>query len=92
FCLRGLLQTLDTYSSDGFVEETLSTVDVICRFYTDHKQLVIPHEVEEAVFRLIAKHGLSMIKQLGLEYVKNNNYIKKMVDTAIARKVHGADR
>eukprot|EP01134_Creolimax_fragrantissima_P003539 CFRG3539T1 len=92
FCLRGLLQTLDTYSFDGFVEETLSTVDIICRFYDDHKQLMVPHMVEGAVFRLISKHGLSMITQLGRDYVKNNSFIKKIVDSAIRQQVHGFDR
>eukprot|EP00124_Ichthyophonus_hoferi_P004051 Ihof_evm1s403 gene=Ihof_evmTU1s403 len=44
FCLRGLLAILDIYSRDGFVEETMVTLDSIHNFYDKHPSLPVPRE------------------------------------------------
>eukprot|EP00124_Ichthyophonus_hoferi_P002813 Ihof_evm2s211 gene=Ihof_evmTU2s211 len=86
FCLRGHLHLLDTYSSDGFVEETLATVDTICRFYETNSELTVPHTVYTAVFRLIAKHGLTMMTQLARQWINQSAHVRKIIDRACVWK------
>lgn len=47
FCLRALIELLDTYSRDGFVEETFATADSVCAFYAKQQGLTVPSEVWE---------------------------------------------
>lgn len=92
FCLRGLLNILDIYSRDGFVEESLAACAAIGRFYDMHADLAMPVEVDHAVYRLIAKHGLTMLSQLGGQWVNKDENVKKIIAKAVAWQVKGYDK
>eukprot|EP00122_Pirum_gemmata_P010921 Pgem_evm1s10111 len=65
FCLRAHLALLNTYSTDGFVEESLSIINSVEKFYLSNPGLCIPMDLSNAIHRLVSKHGLSMFRQLG---------------------------
>eukprot|EP00123_Amoebidium_parasiticum_P015581 comp23044_c1_seq1/m.36874 comp23044_c1_seq1/g.36874 ORF comp23044_c1_seq1/g.36874 comp23044_c1_seq1/m.36874 type:complete len:672 (-) comp23044_c1_seq1:201-2216(-) len=92
FCLRGLFEILEIYSGDGFVEETLTTLDSIYTFFDINTTLSVPRPLEEAVWRLISKHGLNMLRQLGHTAITKSPHIKRSVDSAVKWKVHGYDK
>eukprot|EP01134_Creolimax_fragrantissima_P003011 CFRG3011T1 len=92
FCLRGLLAIVDMYADDGFVEETLATVDAICQFYELNTDYEIPMSVYQAVFKLIQKHGVAMLNQLGGKWVTRSAHVKRIIDRGVSWAVSGHDQ
>ncbi|KNC77865.1 hypothetical protein SARC_09686 [Sphaeroforma arctica JP610] len=92
FCLRGLLAIVDMYADDGFVEETLATVDAICQFYELNTDYEIPVSVHQAVYKLIRKHGVAMLNQLGGKWVTRSPHVKRIIDNGVSWAVTGHDQ
>ena len=52
----------------------------------------VPPEVSEAVYKLVAKHGLAMMNQLGGKWVTKSPHVKACIDRAVLWKVRNYNK
>jgi tetratricopeptide (TPR) repeat protein len=90
FSHEAYLALLQTYSEDGFIEESIKIVRILEKYYEDIGTCV-PFELSKSIYKLVAKHGLSKFNQIG-KVVNEDNCLQQSIKNIVNWKTFGYDR